>query len=46
MVVYNKKVMPVASAICAVMSEKNIPDVGVQFHKLSPAMHNVEAGRS
>ncbi len=37
-----KKVMPLASAIFHIMKQRNIPDVGVKFHKLSPLMHMVE----
>jgi hypothetical protein len=39
----DKQVMPLASAIFDIMKQRNIPDVGVKFHKLSPLIHKTEA---
>jgi hypothetical protein len=45
-IVVNKKAMPMCSAVCEFMSERNMVDVGVQFHELHPLVVTQEARRS
>ena len=38
----DKKPMPLSSAVCELMAQKGIPDVGVQSHELKPTAVNHE----
>ena len=40
-----KQALPLAEVAHMALKEKGIPDIGVQFHKLSPLMVNQEARR-